>query len=951
VACATVSDAANPQPDPGAAAALLDAAGAGAAALDGALTEALSRAAPAALAWALKDACYAAWTSSPTRAVRAAAALRMLSARAAGDDVAPLRALAFWTEGIAHLAEGRMDEAATALDAAHDAFVERADAQHAAETRVPKMIALAMQGRDDEAEAAGREALARFAAAGDERAAGKIELNLGTMATRRDRHADAAALYRRAAVRFARVGDMALSVMADLGLGQALTWQFETDEALRIHRRARMRAATHGLGLLEAQACVAIGRIELHRGRRAEALALLVEGCEHLERIGAAPQQRLEAEAALADGYAAVHLWPEAASIHDRLVATAEAAGAPGEAARARLERGLVRARLGGEAAAAEDLDAARLAFLGLGNEAAAAMAGLHQGRVSLRRGAIDAAAQAAAASRPVLQASGIRSWWLDARLLEAQVAAARGDLAVARALGASVLDEAADLPSIAGAARLMLAQAAAAAGDSEAARTHARAVLDAAESARAALPADELRSGIAAESEAAADLLVALALDAPQPDAVEVLSEMARGRSRSLALALAESPVLGDAALSERVRWTRERWREAAVAGEASGAAALDARLHALEAELLETHRRALAASGPARGGAAPAAVERPEDWCGLLDDATACVQFHRLGGRIAACVVTRQGGVRAFALPLPDLDARLQSLRFQLEAPRLAPAALSAQAGRLVERARHHLHALYRQLWAPLEAAIGGRPRVLLVPHRELHFLPWAALHDGAHWLVERHELIRVPRLGAAAVTAAAAGAPAPLARVVAAGVGGPALPSVAAELDAVAAAAGGSALVLRDGAATQAALRGRAADADVLHLACHGRFRDDSPDFSSLSLADGPLALHEIRRWPLRARLVVLSACETGASRLAPGDEAFGLVRGFMIAGAASVAATLWPVADAATAALMARFYAGLAAGEPVAAALRRAQCDAATVGGHPFEWAAWTLHARA
>ena len=59
--------------------------------------------------------------------------------------------------------------------------------------------------------------------------------------------------------------------------------------------------------------------------------------------------------------------------------------------------------------------------------------------------------------------------------------------------------------------------------------------------------------------------------------------------------------------------------------------------------------------------------------------------------------------------------------------------------------------------------------------------------------------------------------------------------------------------------------------------------------------------------------RPRLVVLSACETGLYdiRSSP-DEFVGLPGTFIALGAAGVLGTLWPVSDAATALLIARFY---------------------------------------
>jgi CHAT domain-containing protein len=157
----------------------------------------------------------------------------------------------------------------------------------------------------------------------------------------------------------------------------------------------------------------------------------------------------------------------------------------------------------------------------------------------------------------------------------------------------------------------------------------------------------------------------------------------------------------------------------------------------------------------------------------------------------------------------------------------------------------------------------------------------------------------------------------------------------------------------VALLEQAATWPALRAALAEpaaADVLHLACHGQFRADSPWFSALQLADGPLTLREAAGLPLAGRTVVLSACETGLSRIAPGDELVGLVRGFLAAGAPTVLSTLWTVDDSTTASLMRTFYARLLAGRPAREALREAQVLLREEHPHPYHWAPFVLHGR-
>ncbi len=92
---------------------------------------------------------------------------------------------------------------------------------------------------------------------------------------------------------------------------------------------------------------------------------------------------------------------------------------------------------------------------------------------------------------------------------------------------------------------------------------------------------------------------------------------------------------------------------------------------------------------------------------------------------------------------------------------------------------------------------------------------------------------------------------------------------------------------------------------------------------------------------------APLVTLSACETGRSQVAVGDELVGLCRGFFSAGARSLVVSLWTVDDNSTARLMRRFYEELRAGRPVNQALRTAQLAIKAEMGHPYYWAPFIL----
>jgi CHAT domain-containing protein len=268
-----------------------------------------------------------------------------------------------------------------------------------------------------------------------------------------------------------------------------------------------------------------------------------------------------------------------------------------------------------------------------------------------------------------------------------------------------------------------------------------------------------------------------------------------------------------------------------------------------------------------------------------------------------------------------------------------------------------------LYRHLVTPVEAAglLAGKRRLVIAPHAELHYLPFAALLSPGppeQPLVERYVITYVP---SASVWLRLRARPAPAANggVLALAPRAEALPGSRAEVAAIGRLHGPRARVLVGAAASEPALRTLAPGQGIVHLATFGVLNKHNPLFSHVELGpggddDGRLEVHEVFGLTIDARLLVLSACQTGvaAGALAdvpPGDDWVGLVQAFLYAGASNVLATLWPVADVATARLMERFYRELAAGrsesEALAAMQRAALRETATA--HPFYWAGFGL----
>jgi hypothetical protein len=158
------------------------------------------------------------------------------------------------------------------------------------------------------------------------------------------------------------------------------------------------------------------------------------------------------------------------------------------------------------------------------------------------------------------------------------------------------------------------------------------------------------------------------------------------------------------------------------------------------------------------------------------------------------------------------------------------------------------------------------------------------------------------------------------------------GPGLGSGGAEVPAVA-AQDPQAEVLDGADATVSAALAALDGAALAHVAAHGHFREDSPLFSSLTLADGPLLVHDLQRLRRPPHRVVLSACESGVMQPVGDQELLGLAAALLSMGTAGVVSSLAEVDDAATGEVMVALHASLRAGGGLGDALLAARSVAA------------------
>lgn len=140
------------------------------------------------------------------------------------------------------------------------------------------------------------------------------------------------------------------------------------------------------------------------------------------------------------------------------------------------------------------------------------------------------------------------------------------------------------------------------------------------------------------------------------------------------------------------------------------------------------------------------------------------------------------------------------------------------------------------------------------------------------------------------------------------------------------------------------------------NIIHLATHGMVNEESPNLSCIYLhphseaEDGRLYTGELYTLRFNARLITLSACQTGLGRITRGEGVIGLSRALVYAGAQNLLVSFWSVADESTALFMTRFYQNALTDKPVnfARALQLTRHE--MIHGRyaaPFYWAPFIL----
>ncbi len=121
-------------------------------------------------------------------------------------------------------------------------------------------------------------------------------------------------------------------------------------------------------------------------------------------------------------------------------------------------------------------------------------------------------------------------------------------------------------------------------------------------------------------------------------------------------------------------------------------------------------------------------------------------------------------------------------------------------------------------------------------------------------------------------------------------------------------------------------------------IYHLAMHANADEEHHEYSYLAFSQvkgkkqSPLMYnYEISTIPMKASMLVLSACNTGGGSVYSGEGVMSLSRSFILAGVQSVVHGLWRINDESSAVIMSSFYKYLAEGKSKDKALQLAKIN--------------------
>lgn len=819
---------------------------------------------------------------------------------------------------------------------------------------------LLLLGNYDRALAAGKRARDIFEAEGNTWRVARVDINVGNIYHRQDRFDEALDCYHRAYKELLRHDDAeaVAAVLSNLAVCYISLNRF--GDAISTYQNVRQLCADHKMPVLVAQADYNIAYLYYLRGEYGRAIDRLRATRVSCKDVGERYHGAL-CNLDLAEIYLELNLHAEAAELAQEAIAGFQALGMGYEQAKATAFHAIAISQQGHAFEALELFRRSRATFVQEKNLVWPSLIDLYQALVLYNEGRLFEARRLCLAALEFFRDSLLVSKALLCRLLLARICFQTGDLNAARQECEAAIQELKkiEVPALTQQTYFLAGQVHSALHDPQRAYECYQVSRQALEGLRGSLRGEELKIAFVKNRLEVFEHLVELCLRKGDVESQqEAFDHIEHAKSRALIERISRPSytlAADDASQSELVRTVRNlreelNWyynlieREQLKPEERSPERIknLEEKAHAREGDLLRSLQELTPSQAEAAGLYSNALLSLPEIQA-ALPAGTTLLEYFQAGERIVVCVVTRDN-LRILPVTLATRTNNfLHKLQFQLSKFRLGADYLSTFHDQLLRTTQAHLKELYDELLAPISDVLNSN-HLVIVPHASLHYVPFHALWDGQHYMLDRLSVSYAPSANLYA-----------LAEKREVNSGGPALvlgvpdeqaPLIAEEIESLRSALSNPKIYLGKDASSEV-LRSHGASSRLVHIATHGYFRPDNPMFSAIRLGDSYLNLFDLYQLHLPVDLVTLSGCATGLNVVAVGDELLGLARGLFHAGARSLVLSLWEVNDLSTTQFMTSFYRELESGKDKPSALRSAALALRGKHPHPFYWAPFLL----
>jgi len=833
------------------------------------------------------------------------------------------------------------------------------DSEEEARTLIPSIQSLILLGKYDQAFAAAEDAKRIFRELGDEQRWAHVEINVGNIYHRQDRFEQGLACYERAYQMLLPFRDSEGLAVALHNAAVCLITLNDFPRALATYQRARNMCVSHGMTLLVTQCDYNIAYLYYLRGEYSRAIEMLRATREECAKNGDAHVMAL-CYLDLAEIYLELNLSTEAKESAHQGYLRFQKLGMGYEEAKCLAYEAMALSQLGKTLGSLESFAKSRAKFLSEKNHVWPWLLDLYQAVVLYNEGRLFESRRLCSSAAKFFDSSAMQGKAILCHLLLGRLSLRTGELSAAQKECSRALDRLAKMesPVLRYQAHSLVAQIESALGNLSGAYDFCQKAREALETLRSSLRGEELKIAFMKNRLEIYENLVELCLLRGQgpAGAEESFGYIELAKSRSLAELLtragpAAQPVeRGQSELVRRIREMREElnWYyrrieiEQLRAEEPSHERIENLQKQALthENELLRVLRD-LPQSEEIAGNAP--AQRSLEEIRACLPPQTAIVEYFSYKDQFIAALLSREDLQIIPLTPVSRVINLLRMLHFQISKFQLGAEYTRTFKKSMLDVVKAHLRELYEEIVAPIRSQLQAQ-HLVIVPHGVLHYLPFHALLDGETYLIDSFTISYAPSASIFAHCQIKAARASGTSLVL--GVPDAQAPQILDEVRSVASILPESELFLGE-AANEQVLREKGLHSRLIHIATHGRFRQDNPMFSGIRLGDAYLNLYDLYQLKMDAELVTLSGCATGLNVVTPGDELLGLIRGLLYAGAHSLLLSLWDVHDESASDFMTSFYRRFQKGHGKVAALQGAMIELRERYPHPYHWAPFAL----